>query len=330
MKILLVTDTHGQLTILNDLAKQNSADAIIHAGDFGFFDNTSIERLSEREIRLHIVYSNLDQMEKKNILAQPPATQKKFVRDELPLSDLPCFLSGEKQFEIPVYAVWGNHEDVDVVKKFHTGEYQIEGLHVLHEDNTFHLDNLHIFGLGGNFIMNKKLFQKSIAGSRGKIWSVFSQYLHLLETIKNNALKNEKRILVSHVSSGKEPFITLMGIHTASDLILSGHMDPPISMVWNEFTIRSTEEAINRVQQRLFDIRQIYNSLNVGKNSQYEDAFSFLADLHCGNTSCNQKQEPVWYRSILNLNLPDVPNGYALIEINDDVWKIHSKCENFI
>jgi hypothetical protein len=33
---------------LNDLAKQARADYIIHTGDFGFYDNTSLERIAEK------------------------------------------------------------------------------------------------------------------------------------------------------------------------------------------------------------------------------------------------------------------------------------------
>ena len=36
MRLLLISDTHGKLKIINDLAAQVNADAVIHAGDFGF------------------------------------------------------------------------------------------------------------------------------------------------------------------------------------------------------------------------------------------------------------------------------------------------------
>ena len=57
MRFLLISDTHGKLGIINELAHHVRADAVIHAGDFGFFNHGSFERLSDRELRLHLVHS---------------------------------------------------------------------------------------------------------------------------------------------------------------------------------------------------------------------------------------------------------------------------------
>jgi hypothetical protein len=38
----------GNLKSLNDLAKQARADHVIHTGDFGFYDDTSLERIAEK------------------------------------------------------------------------------------------------------------------------------------------------------------------------------------------------------------------------------------------------------------------------------------------
>jgi hypothetical protein len=60
MRFLILSDTHGKLGVINDLAAEVGADAVIHAGDFGFYDEGSYERLSERELRLHIIHSDLE------------------------------------------------------------------------------------------------------------------------------------------------------------------------------------------------------------------------------------------------------------------------------
>jgi len=44
MRFLLLSDTHGKLGIINELAAVVRADAVIHAGDFGFYDDGSYER----------------------------------------------------------------------------------------------------------------------------------------------------------------------------------------------------------------------------------------------------------------------------------------------
>ena len=38
----------GNLKSLNDLARQAKADYILHTGDFGFYDNTSLERIADK------------------------------------------------------------------------------------------------------------------------------------------------------------------------------------------------------------------------------------------------------------------------------------------
>ena len=43
----LITNT-GHLRQLNELARNAKADYIIHTGDFGFYDETSIERIAEK------------------------------------------------------------------------------------------------------------------------------------------------------------------------------------------------------------------------------------------------------------------------------------------
>lgn len=38
----------GNLRQLNDLARNANADYIIHTGDFGFYDDNSLERIAEK------------------------------------------------------------------------------------------------------------------------------------------------------------------------------------------------------------------------------------------------------------------------------------------
>ena len=71
MRFLLISDTHGKLGVINKLAARTQADAVIHAGDFGFHDEGSYERLSPREIRLLIAHANLPQSKKDQILTLP-------------------------------------------------------------------------------------------------------------------------------------------------------------------------------------------------------------------------------------------------------------------
>ena len=40
----------GNLRSLNDLAKRADAQHIVHTGDFGFYDESSLERIAEKSV----------------------------------------------------------------------------------------------------------------------------------------------------------------------------------------------------------------------------------------------------------------------------------------
>jgi predicted phosphodiesterase len=54
----LVSDTHGHLDIINNLIDTTKAVLVIHAGDFGFYDDSSYQHLSARELLLLITHSS--------------------------------------------------------------------------------------------------------------------------------------------------------------------------------------------------------------------------------------------------------------------------------
>jgi hypothetical protein len=86
------------------------------------------------------------------------------------LSEFPDFLSGEKQFDVPVYTVWGVCEDVTILEKLRSGDYVVPNLHILDEATSYLLDvggvKLRLFGLGGAVIQHR-LFDNG----EGKWWS---------------------------------------------------------------------------------------------------------------------------------------------------------------
>lgn len=313
MKILLATDTHGHLDSLNIIARKHAVSAILHAGDFGFYDLESCNRLSNRELKLRIRNSSLSDLEKEKLFLDTPENQREYIRSYLPLSNLPDYISGKKKFDVPVYTVWGNHEDREVLNRYLDGRYTVDNLFLLHENASYHLDSLHILGLGGNFIIGEKLFQKPVAGSASKVWSVLEQYTQLLKTLQSNQIKEEQRIFVSHVSPGREPFITLMGIKSQARLILSGHMHPPLPLIWNEAAVRSPEEAIERISKRLSEIKEKKVQMTAQKSQYYYGQLEKFA-----------LNEPLpdkgWYQEMFNINLPGIADGYAIVEINETGW----------
>lgn len=47
-RMLLISDTHGNIDIINNLAEKTNVDMVIHAGDFGFYNETSYRHISSR------------------------------------------------------------------------------------------------------------------------------------------------------------------------------------------------------------------------------------------------------------------------------------------
>ena len=173
LTILLISNTHGNLDIINENVDKVGSGCVIHAGDFWFYDEKSLYHLSGRELFLLISHSpywrdyHVTKKTNKNDLAA-------IVEKHQLLGDFPDYLSGKKQFDVPVYAVWGNHEDVAVIKAL-KNENPVRNLYLLDAQNYYDLqtkqdESLTLYGLGGNFLPSKKLLQLPIAGQGGKAW----------------------------------------------------------------------------------------------------------------------------------------------------------------
>jgi predicted phosphodiesterase len=244
MRLLLLSDTHGKLSIINELAATVQADAVVHAGDFGFYDADSGERLSKRELRLLVRHSSVSPAEKKRAKGMSKGDLAVFVQEHKLLGDLQRYIEGEASFDVPIYAVWGNHEDKHVIEAFRDESYQVSNLHLLDERHVYHLGPFTFFGLGGNVLTGKKLFHDPIGGGGGKVWATLGQFGKLYQTLSEVSKDDEEvRLFVTHVSPGKEPLAALMGAQYRADFHVSGHMAPTHTMAWNNFAIRELEQA---------------------------------------------------------------------------------------
>jgi predicted phosphodiesterase len=313
-RILLISDTHGNLDVINRKVAEINADMVIHAGDFGFYDDQSIHRLNPRELRLLICHSpvwrqyNVDKQTKLEIFIE-------IVKKHKLLGDFPDYISGKKQFSVPVYAVWGNHEDVQVLKQLNTN-LQIDNLHFLDEHHFYefhHGDNFEfsLYGLGGNFLASKKLFDQPIAGNRGKVWSTLHQFGVLYKQLKN---KDKPSIFVSHVSPGKEPLLSRLISHFMPNFWISGHMGAPFTCTWNQFTIRDMNESLNWLEANVDFIEDQYQQ---GKLTE-EAALAY-----------ELIKQPIaaddyWFKKMWNINLPDIQDGHALLIVKDGVFSLET------
>jgi hypothetical protein len=208
------------------LAARSGAQAIVHTGDFGFYESESFERISDRTLRHLVQYSTLIPASLRTQLLSadapgartnaatpgsqplpPPTTSCKEMRSQILshpnsplLTQFPLLLSGALKFKVPVYTVWGACEDVRVLEKLRTNEYVIDNLHILDEATTAAIDvggiRLRLYGLGGAVVLHK-LFDNgegaaTIAGGQGTMWTTILQIGELVDTAQK--VRKERRI----------------------------------------------------------------------------------------------------------------------------------------
>ncbi|KAH9442640.1 hypothetical protein Pst134EA_031703 [Puccinia striiformis f. sp. tritici] len=135
-RILCLADIRGAISQINELAKLHNAVAVIHSGDFGFYEPSSLDRISDRTLRHLIQYSSLISTQFRSQLLAPSMNAhsiRQMIRSppqpsssslppaqptpDFALSEFPDLLSGKLKLDVPVYTVWGACEDVSILEK---------------------------------------------------------------------------------------------------------------------------------------------------------------------------------------------------------------------
>lgn len=331
MRILLLSDTHGKLGRIHDLVEMTRASAVIHAGDFGFYDLQSVTRISVREVALQILHSDLPRAEINAAKKLSPGELRAFAAARLRLSDFPEYLSGSAAFRVPVYAVWGNHEDHHVVEALRQGDISVRNLHLLDERAIHPLGPLRLFGLGGNIVQGPKLFDVPLAGGGGKIWATLAQMAQLV-ALASSRTDDEIRILVTHVSPGREPLVWWLAAHVGADYSISGHMGMPYCVVWNEFSVREHETSVVDFTNRRERIEQAWDvaksTMPAGEHRDLVEQGMALLRRYpvVGSPEKGQRGIPtmvagrakgearaISFRDTFAINLPDADKGHAVL-----------------
>ncbi|WP_420420623.1 metallophosphoesterase family protein [Simkania sp.] len=308
LRILLVSDTHGDLDCLNRLAEEKNADLIIHAGDFGFYDEKSLNRLSVRELKLRIVHSPYgDEISRLSSKEE----MRKFIREFGLLGDFPEYLNGNKKFTVPIYAVWGNHEDEVVLQELRNGQ-KVANLHLLDEERQYTISDFQgypffLYGLGGNFVLNEKAFSTTFQGVEGKVQATFHQLGTLLHKVKQPGIPS---LFVSHVSPGKEPVLARLLAHNQPNFWISGHMGLPYPCVWNQFAIRDGAD----VERWMSDLSFFSDNRKMSSEAQYI----------CKLLQKPMRNEHRWFYHTWNVNLPDIGDGHALIVFQEGKFSLET------
>ncbi|KAF2199575.1 hypothetical protein GQ43DRAFT_112074 [Delitschia confertaspora ATCC 74209] len=250
-RVLCIADVRGNLQSLNQLAADARANYIIHTGDFGFYDDRSLDRIAEKTLKHVAQYSPLlSDAVKRSIAAAPPQPpiKERFAREHLPLSELPLFLNKTYTLNVPVYTVWGACEDVQVLEKLRSGEYKIDNLHIIDEAHSRLLEvggvKLRLLGLGGAVVMHK-LFDNgegrtTIAGGQGTMWTTLLQMGELVDTANRVYDPTETRIFVTHASPAREGILNQLSVSLKADFSISAGLHFRYGSSYNEFSVNPT------------------------------------------------------------------------------------------
>ncbi|ORX34900.1 hypothetical protein BD324DRAFT_633119 [Kockovaella imperatae] len=291
-RILCVSDIRGDYHELNKLIREHDATAVIHTGDFGFMNAESLDRMQDKILRHLLQYSPLiPNMTRSQLLAIPESAGRAALINALNnssnhflLSYFPLLLTGAITFPVPVFTVWGLLEDVRILEKFRTGEYEVHNLNIIDEATTSLLDigglKLRLFGLGGALIQHK-LFNhgegySTIAGGEGTMWTTALQIGELVDTAQRVFDPSETRILIASAPVTRNGLLTLIANTLRVDITISGglHFRYPVSL--NQYSIHTDhEEYKRRLASARDSFQAVYNqvkgSIEASMNGTQQD-----------------------------------------------------------
>ncbi|KAL2069721.1 hypothetical protein VTL71DRAFT_14400 [Oculimacula yallundae] len=363
VRVLCVADVRGNLRSLNELAKQARADHIIHTGDFGFYDGTSLDRIAEKTLKHVAQYSPLiSEGIKKAIGAPGGPVKQRFSPNDLPLSELPQFLDGSLKLDVPVYTVWGACEDVRVLEKFRSGEYKVDKLHIIDEARSMLLEiggvKLRLLGLGGAVVMHK-LFDNgegrtTIAGGQGTMWTTLLQMGELVDTANRVYDPTETRIFITHASPAREGILNQLSVTLKADFSISAGLHFRYGSSYNEFSVNPTldhyrgklaasKASFNDVWETVKSEVQPAISQNEAQQNLLQNALGIVDKMPSTALGGNPFGGPVGganaagvgqvdesaFKNMWNFNLADAAFGWLVLEVQDGRIGTEMKAQGF-
>ncbi|KAI3335556.1 hypothetical protein F4824DRAFT_148164 [Ustulina deusta] len=348
IRVLCIADVRGNLSSLNDLARQARADHIIHTGDFGFYDETSLDRIAEKTLKHVAQYSPLISENVKKSISQPGPVKQRFQPDDLPLSQLPQLIKGEIKLEVPVYTVWGACEDVRVLEKFRSNEYKVPNLHIIDEHRSMLLEiggvKLRLLGLGGAVVMHK-LFDNgegrtTIAGGQGTMWTTLLQMGELIDTANRVYDPTETRVFITHASPAREGILNQLSVSLKADFSISAGLHFRYGSSYNEFSVNPT---LDHYRGKLAASKASFNDVwetvksevepaiqqNEGQQNLLRNALGLVERMPSTAAGGNPFGGPVGtpgtlgqvdesaFKNMWNFNLADAAFGWLVLEIQD-------------
>ncbi|KAF8760047.1 hypothetical protein RHS01_02176 [Rhizoctonia solani] len=328
-RILCIADVRGHLSTLNHLARDARAVAIIHTGDFGFFEPSSVDRISDRTLRHLVSYSPLiSQDDRPNLLAPDAPLRNQITSNpNFPLSEFPQLLAGQITLDVPVYTVWGACEDVVILENFRTGTYTINNLHI---STSYHPAN-----------RRRRCGRATIAGGQGTMWTTVLQIGELLDTARRVYDASETRLLVTHASPGREGILAQLALATRADLTVSAGLHFRHASSYNEFSVQEDMDGFRtklvKGRRRLIAYGRVSRP-----RSRLWSTTTYPARIHTRDdrripppvpqrpnpTGPIPGEEPAW-KNCWNWNLCDASYGSLVLEVKDGRISAELKSQGF-
>ncbi|KAG5352298.1 hypothetical protein C0989_002900 [Termitomyces sp. Mn162] len=345
-RVLCIADIRGHLSVLNDFAREHNAVAIIHTGDFGFFDASSLEPngINDRTLRHLASYTPfIPSAQREDLNAQSIDAIRSVVNISL-LSEFPLLLSGQVKLHVPVYTVWGACEDVRILEKFRQGTFAIDNLHVLDEATTRCIElggvKLRLLGLGGALVPHK-MFDNgdghaTIAGGQGTMWTTALQIGELVDTAQRVYDNTETRVLVTHACPGREGIIAQLALVLKADITISAGLHFRYATSYNEFSVQGDYEGFRRkiiAGKQGFD--RVWESVRPQVEAVMDDHQKVLMDKALSVIervppvpSPSANEEPAW-KNCWNWNLCDAAYGSLVLDIKEGRISADLKSQGF-
>ena len=150
MKILLISDTHGKLDPINELAVKTGADCCFHMGDFCIYARESVSRFSADMLYKQLHHAPVPPDQLASIDRSDASSMRPLAMKYQTFGNFGDYLSGDKYFKVPVYAVPGNNEDAETIALLE--KHPIRNLTFLNEKKQTELEDFLICGIGGNIV----------------------------------------------------------------------------------------------------------------------------------------------------------------------------------
>lgn len=188
MKILLVSDTHGRTDAVNGLAAATGADCCFHLGDLCAYTRSSVSQFSADMLYKQLRHApQLSPEQLAAIDREDAEAMRSLALEYHTYGNFEDYLSGNKRFDIPVYAVCGNNDDAVIIAQLE--KRPISNLTFLNEAKQLEWAGFLIVGIGGDIAERPP---KTGVGC-------ISTEVQIAELERKTAAATGKKILLTHV-----------------------------------------------------------------------------------------------------------------------------------